>query len=150
MRGCRGEPVWLSAAMAPDRVHISSQLFYGKKRQRKGVRATSVAAVNGKPQLRGVLGRGVCGQVSYHPEAFGHKFHNCWGLESLGPVTALTALTTAAPMTGDTIWEGLITAAIVSLWSDLEPCWNEAAQAREGLPHTFPGTCFLAYTSFLP
>lgn len=59
---------------------------------------------HGKPHLREAMEWGVCGQVSSHPEAFGHRFHICWGLESLVPVTILT---TTAPKAGNAISERL-------------------------------------------
>ena len=53
-----------------------------------------------KPQPREALGRGVCGEVSSHPEAFGHRFHYCWGPESL---VSGTTLTIAVPRAGSAI-----------------------------------------------
>lgn len=61
----------------------------------------------------------MCGQVSSHPEAFGHRFHIYWGLESL---VLVTILTTTAPRAGNAILERLGTAAITSPQSDLGPC----------------------------
>lgn len=93
----------LLGTVAPD-LGSHQSLASEKKRQRKRARETSAATVNGKPQFREALGWAVCGQVLNHLEASGHRFHICWGPESLVPVTALTP---AALMAGDAIWEAL-------------------------------------------
>lgn len=55
-----------------------------KASEKRGLR-NLCGCSHGKPQLREALGRGVCGEISSHPEAFGHTFHICWGLEFLMP-----------------------------------------------------------------
>ena len=112
-----------------------------KASEKKGLR-NICGYSHGKPQLGEALGRGVCGEVSSHPEAFGHRFHYCWGPEALASPTTLTTVTQKA---GILLHREGVSGPSQGLWADPGTGRTEAtrAQAREGPLH------FLAHTSFL-
>lgn len=128
-------------------VHVSSQLFYGKSVREKSPEKP-LWLQSWEAPTRRLLGQDVCGEASSHPVAL--VTDSTWAMapESLTPATTVT---TTSPRVSDDIWEGVCPAAVTGLMSDPGLCWTEAtqAQAGEGLLHVFPGTRFLAHTSFL-
>lgn len=66
-----------------------------KASEKKGLR-NLCGYSHGKPQPGEVLGWSVCGEVSSHPEACGHRFHYCWGPEALASLATLTTVTPKA------------------------------------------------------